>query len=131
MQHVQFNFAGWKITATVLLVMAVQPAGAGTIVQPSRPGSLLDGGPTAACAAGADFAPGSDVNGHPVVPADVAAAPVPLPDAVAIPIGGNRSAGGRRGHAAQTLGGDSAYVSVDGRKLEALLNPPPCRDAGR
>ena len=36
----------------------------------------------------------------------------------------------RRGRS-NAMNGDSAYVSLDGRKLEPLLNPPPCIDPGR
>ena len=48
--------------------------------------------------------------------------------------GGNLGAErGRHQHRpnSQTLGGDSTYVSLDGQKLEPLLNPPPCAETGR
>jgi hypothetical protein len=57
-----------------------------------------------------------------------------LPDAVAIPLGNNRgnNRGGNRGRARGPVpNGDSAYVSLDGKKLEPLLNPAPCIDPGR
>jgi len=100
-------------------------------VRPSKPDPLLDGGPTAPCAAGADYAPGTDANGNSVIPADVAAGPVPLPDGVAIPLGvsgaGNRAAArGRRPANPTTLGSEGTYVMLDGKKLEPLLNPSPC-----
>lgn len=106
-----------------LLLLAALPVAAGTIAGPSKPDPLLDGGPTAPCAAGADYAAGTDANGAPVAPADVGAPPVPVPDAIAIPIG--PQAGGGLNPA--TGAGNSAYVSLDGRKLAPLLNPPPCR----
>lgn len=128
-----------------LPLFAAVPGMAGSIVQPSEPDSLLDSGPTAPCAAGADYAAGVETNGQPVVPADVAAGRVPLPDTVAIPIGGNRVPGpaprsgpngwGRRsipGRDASANGPDNAsnrdstYVALDGRKLEPLLNQTPC-----
>ena len=136
----QFNFA-WRKTllgGVVLLFCANASVLAATMAQPYKPDPLLDGGPITACAAGADYAAGTDANGQAVVPADVAAGRVPLPDAVAIPLGnnrgGNRGAGrGRYQHRPnpQTLGGDSTYVSLDGQKLEPLLNPRPCADPGR
>jgi hypothetical protein len=135
-QHAQFNFVwrGTKIAAVALPLLMVWPAFAGSITQPSRPDPLLDGGPTDPCAAGVDYAAGIDANGRPVVPADVAAGRVPLPDTVAIPIGRGQPQGpafgsrpGRRGGMPDTASNrDSSWVALDGRKLEPLLNPPPC-----
>ena len=133
----QFNFV-WRssfLVAAVLFLGAGQPgqAGtkAGTITGPSKPDPLLDGGPTTPCAAAVDYAAGTDVGGQPVIPADVAAAPVPLPDGIAIPLGNNRGNQRARRGRSNAMNGDSAYVSLDGRKLEPLLNPAPCIDPGR
>ena len=134
MQHKQFNFVqtGTKAAIVTLLLLGGGSVSAGTIVHPSKPDPLLDGGPTAPCAAGADYAPATDVHGNSVIPAEVAARPVPLPDGVAIPLGGNRTAGTPPGRGAgsrpanpATLGSEGTYVTLDGRKLEPLLNPPP------
>jgi len=141
MQHKQFNFVrqGTKMAILALPFLMAWPVLAGSIVQPSKPDPLLDGGPTDPCAAGVDYAAGVDTSGQRVVPADVAAGRVPLPDTVAIPIGGNRArAPGPAGrHSISGRGGsanrpdnapdrDSTYVALDGRKLEPLLNPIPC-----
>ena len=137
MQHKQFNFVrhGTKATAVTLLLLGAQPVAAGTMAQSSGPDPLLDGGPTVPCAAGVDYAPGIDVNGNAVVPADVAGRPVPVPDAIAIPLRArpSQAAGASGGLATgnqpanpQTQGSKGAYVALDGRKLEPLLNPPPC-----
>jgi hypothetical protein len=119
-QHSQFNFVpgATKTALVALLFLTAFPAVAGTIAKPSKPDPLLDGGPTTPCAAGVDYAAGSDANGAPVVPADVGAPRVPVPDAIAIPLAKNSR---------QSRTGDSAYVSLDGKKLAPLLNPPPCR----
>lgn len=133
----QFNFVwrGALLAAAVLFLGAGQPgqAGAvtGTITGPSKPDPLLDGGPTTPCAAAVDYAAGTDANGRPVIPADVAAGRVPLPDAIAIPLGNNRGNQRARRGRPNMQNGDSAYVSLDGQKLEPLLNPPPCLDTGR
>jgi hypothetical protein len=131
----QFNVVWRKsLVGSILLFCASAPGLAATMAQPSRPDPLLDDGPTSACAAGADYAAGTDANGQAVVPADIAAGRVPLPDSVAIPLAGNPAAGrGRHQHRSnpQTLGGDSTYVSLDGKKLEPLLNPPSCAETGR
>ena len=129
----QFNFVwrGALLVAPVLFLGAGQPGSAGTITGPSRPDPLLDSGPTSPCAASVDYAAGTDANGQPVIPADVAAAPVPLPDGIAIPLGNNRGNQRARRSRSNAMNGDSAYVSLDGQKLEPLLNPPPCIDPGR
>ena len=130
-QHRQFNVArvGTKLTLVTLLAFALQSAWAGAITQPSKPDPLLDSGPTAPCAAGVDYAAGTDSNGQAVVPADVAARPVPVPDAIAVPLRNAPPTDRSRGRSAAAnpqVGRDSTYVSLDGRKLEPLLNPPPC-----
>ena len=144
-QHKQFNFVwrGTKMAALVLPLLMALPVLAGSIVQPSKPDPLLDAGPTAPCAAGVDYAAGIDANGNAVAPADVAARPVPLPDTIAIPIARNGVRAGQtsdQGRGRRQQGNptnnpinpdnasnrDSAYVALDGRKLEPLLNPPPC-----
>lgn len=133
---------GTKAAVIALSLLLGWPALAGSIVHPSKPDPLLDGGPTNPCAAGADYAAGTDVNSGPVAQADVAAGRVPLPDSVAIPIGQGLGAapgpghnfGPRRGYRSQAVpdnassgsNRDSAYVVLDGRKLEPLLNPVPC-----
>jgi len=135
-QHKQFNFRwpGTKRAIFALALLVAGPALAGSIVQPSKPDPLLDSGPTTPCAAGVDYAAGIDVNGQPVLPADAAARPVPVPDSIAIPIG--RRAPGQNavpGRAAPDPTGpgsgsnrDSTYIALDGKKLEPLLNPPTC-----
>ena len=113
---------------TVLLsLLLAAPAWAGTIARPTPRDPLLDGGDTTACAAGVDYAAGVDANGRQVVPADVGAGRVPVPEGLAVPLhGGGQGRRPGRGNAA-TPGSDGAYVSLDGRKLEPLLNPRPCR----
>jgi hypothetical protein len=119
MQHTQFNFVA---AGTILLLLSC-PALAGTIAKPHQPDPLLDGGPTTACAAGPDYAAGTDTQGRRVAPADVGATSVPVPDSIAVPL----AQAGPRGRARPGMG-DSSYVSLDGRKLAPLLNPAPCRN---
>jgi len=121
MQHAQLNVV--RNVAIAIALLAALPAIAGTITGPSKPDPLLDGGPTASCAAGADYAAGTDANGKPVAPADVGAQPVPVPDQIAIPL----AQAGPRGRVRPGMG-DSAYVTLDGKKLAPLLNPPSCRN---
>jgi hypothetical protein len=110
MQHLKFNFA-WRGTnglAFIMALVAFSPAFA------ANPDPLLNDGPTTSCAAGPDYSGGADVNGNAVVPADVGAQRVPVPGTVAVPLHGNGN------------GRDSAYVALDGKKLDKLVNPPPC-----
>jgi hypothetical protein len=115
MQHLEFNFV-WRgtncLVVTTILALA-QPALA------AKPDPLLDAGPTAPCAARVDYSGGADVNGNPVVPADVGAQHVPVPGTVMVPLPGNAQGNGN--------GRDSAYVALDGKKLDALVNPKPCK----
>ena len=129
----QFNFVWHKTLAAVaaLFFAGLQPGLAAPMAQPSKPDPLLDSGPTSACAAGTDYAAGTDANGQAVVPADVAAGRVPLPDAIAIPLGNNRGNQRARRGRPNRQNGDSAYVTLDGQKLEPLLNPRPCAETGR
>jgi hypothetical protein len=124
MQHTQFNVvkpAGRMLTGAVML-LAVLPAQAATMAGPSKPDPLLDGGSTTACAAGVDYAAGTDATGGKVAPADGDARPVPVPDGIAIPLGSASQKGRVRPTTAE-----SSYVSLDGKKLEPLINPKPCR----
>jgi hypothetical protein len=110
MQHTQFNFV-WHGTKSLVFTMALalaRPALA------AKPDPILDPGPATACAAGVDYSGDADVNGNPVVPADAGAQRVPVPGQVLVPLHGNGN------------GRDSAYAALDGKKLDHLVNPPPC-----
>jgi hypothetical protein len=122
MQQAQFYFV--RLCA-VLALLAAAPALAGTMAQPHKPDPLLDGGPTAPCAAGVEYAAGSDVNGNPVPPADMGDTHVPLPDNIAVPLHGGPAT--RQGRHASGQAGNSPYIGLDGKRLDPLVNPKPCR----
>lgn len=126
MQQTQHYFIrlGMRLS---LLLLAAAPAQAATMAGPARPDPLLDGGPTAPCAAQPDYAAGSDVNSHPVPPADIGTGPVPVPDTIAVPLHAGRQPQRRGRQAGPAVATDSTYVGLDGRRLEPLVNPPPCR----
>jgi hypothetical protein len=112
-QQAQLNYQ--KLIAAAGMVFAVFcgvfPAKAGT----AAGDSILDGGPPGPCnpqTDSADYVGGTDVNGHPVASADLDRQPVPVPGQMLIPL---KAPPGR----------DPAYVQADGKKLDALLNPPP------
>ncbi len=114
MQHLEFNFVrpGTNRLLVIMALALIQPALA------ANPDPLLDGGPTTPCAAGVDYSGGADVNGNLVVPADVGSPHVPLPGTVMVPLPGNAQGKG--------AGRNSAYVGLDGKKLDPLVNPKPC-----
>lgn len=116
MQQSQFNFArpGTKLRLAAVMLLLAFPAQAG------KPDPLLDGGPTTTCAAGTDYVAGMDATGQPVVPADVGQGRIPVPNSIAIPLA-------RQGGRLRPGMGDSAYINLDGQKLDPLVNPPPCR----
>jgi hypothetical protein len=123
MQHSQLNFAGagTKFLLAAALLLAAIPALAATMAHSAKPDPLLEGGPSDPCMAQSEYVPGRDAEGHPVTQPDVGAGRVPVPDSIAIPLARKSPSGARPAM------GDSAYVSLDGRKLEPLLNPAPCR----
>jgi len=102
------------IMGLVLHAKAAFPAG---IADPARPDPLLNppaDGPCDPALGQPDLTSGTDVEGHQVAPADLQTGPIPLQGQILVPL---RPARGR--------GGNSAYVAVDGKKLDPLLNPKP------
>ena len=138
MQRAQLYVAKFPATALALAgLLVTQAAMAGTMARPSTPDPLLGGGnlldsrpgPCAGLAAGPDYAAGTDAAGNPVVPADVGAPPVPVPDGIAIPLGGGQPQQAGPGRNPVTGNGmmGGAYAEMDGRRLAPLINPPACR----
>jgi hypothetical protein len=102
------------IGMAVALCLAAGPAFGGAISRSTGPDPILTGGPPGPCdprADGADFVPGTDINGNPVVPANVGAKPVPVPQALLVPVGHGRNA---------------PQAMVSGKQIAALLDNPAC-----
>jgi hypothetical protein len=118
----------------VVAALLAQIPGLAAQTRASGPDPVLQGpAPPAACAAaldGPDYVPGLDANGQAVPRADIGAERVPVPDEIFMPLpnrAGRTPGRGGRGPGA----GEAPYVSIDGRRLEALLNaPPPCDPPG-
>lgn len=94
--------------------------------------SILDGpdsGPCAAALAGPDYVPGIDATGQPVARADIGTERMPVPDQLLVPLpkSGPRT---RRGFGprwgARAGQGEPAYATIDGARLDRLVNPDPC-----
>jgi hypothetical protein len=116
MHHMQGNFKLWPFGTLALagMLFCTLPAHSAGIARPTPADPLLDGGPSGPCEAhtdSPDYVAGTDAGGHPVPPADLEAGPAPVPANLAVPLKGGR-------------GRNSAYVQVDGKKLDSLLNPP-------
>ena len=131
MQSAQYNYVklGARGLAVLAVILASGTASSGQITRPSKPDPLLDGGDPSACMAGADLAAGVDAAGGAVIPADVGAPPVPVPDEIMVPLAGGAPQPGFRGRERNpaTGAGGGAYAGFDGRRMAPLLNPKPCR----
>jgi len=90
--------------------------------------SILDGpapGPCAAALAGPDYVPGVDAMGQPVARADIGTGRVPVPDQLLVPLPGTELGRGR-GRRPRAGQGEPAYATIDGARLDRLVNPEPC-----
>ncbi|MBS0280192.1 MAG: hypothetical protein JSR25_03455 [Proteobacteria bacterium] len=124
MQQSQQNY---KFIYALVLATFTAPglAWAGIAVHGTSDALLHDGarGPCDPHLASPDYVPGVDVNGNPVVPADLAGRRNPVPDGVLVPLAKQ----GRHGQQK-----DGPVVAIDGRALDPILNPPPgCSPARR
>ena len=68
--------------------------------------------------AGPDYAAGTDVNGNPVMSADVPTAKVPVPDGIVVPLGGRAA----KHHAPSE---PQAYAELNRKDVDAIVNPRP------
>lgn len=136
MKRAQYNYVkpAAKVLAVLALILAANTASAQRITYPAQPDPLLDGGNTNPCMAGADLAAGLDATGQPVIPADVGAPPIPVPDEIMVPLGSGPAQPSyrerRQPNAPMGVGtgaGGGAYAGFDGRRMAPLLNPRPCR----
>jgi hypothetical protein len=144
MINAQYNYALVvpRLLAIVAVILAANPAAGapanptgsrgaamekGRIAYPAKPDPLLDGGDTTPCMARADLADGVDATGQPVVPADVGAPPIPVPDEIMVPLDGGSAQRAFRGRGLNPATGTGAYAGFDGRRMAPLLNPRPCR----
>lgn len=130
MQQIRFPVFPVVLPLVALLLGTAQPAPAAAIAHQARPDPLLDGTPEGPCAGlmqGPDYAAGTDAQGRPVVPPDVGAPAVALPDQIAVPL---HAGEGRARHGRRNAAGGVPYVAIDGRRLDPLVNPPGCRNGG-
>ena len=120
MQHTQVNYkrATIVVLLVVALVFAAETAFSAGIADRDKPDPLLTDradGPCDPALGQPDLTPGTDVAGHQVASADIQTGPIPMQGEILVPL---KSGQNRRGSA-------PAYVAVDGKKLDPLLNPKP------
>ena len=120
MQYAQQNFKGVAIWGLLVcaLVFCAQTAFSAGIAQRGKPDPIMTGamdGPCDPALAQPDLVPGTDVEGHQVASANIENPGVPMQGQILVPL---KSPKGRA----------PSYVTVDGKKLDPLLNPrPSCR----
>ena len=126
MQQAQQNYRLLAMTILiVLLALTVGTARSAGIASRGRRRSAAgrSRAPAIPGWTGPDYVGGADVTGHPVAPADLAAARQPVPDEILVPLG-HRARAGRSG--------EGPMVGLDGKALEPILNPSPaCPSKGR
>ena len=120
MQHTQLNYkrAARAVLLVVALVFAAEAGFSQGIADRGKPDPILTDaadGPCDPALGQPDLTPGTDVAGHQVASADIQTGPIPMQGEILVPL---KSGQNRRGSA-------PAYVAVDGKKLDPLLNPKP------
>jgi len=116
--YVKGNFAIFCVTA--MFFAANGAFAADSILEAPRPNPCMDG---------PDYVPGVDAAGQPVPRADIGAEHVAIPDQVYVPLNAarpNRAGRGRSGRGPGPEAGQP-YAAIDGRRLDALINPPSCQ----
>ena len=107
------------------LAMAESSAHAGIAVR-GAPEPLLHDGVKGSCdpqRQSPGFVSGVDVNGNPVVPADLARAKNPVPAEILVPL---------RSGSPNGSPGETPVIAMDGKALDPILNPAPaCPSLGR
>ena len=113
MQHTQGNYRSAALGAllVVVLVFTAKSAFSAGIANRGRPDPILTGqadGPCDPRLAQPNLTPGTDVEGHQVAPADIQNSPIPFQGQLPVPL---------------KQGQGPAYVAVDGKTPDSLLNP--------
>jgi hypothetical protein len=126
-QQTQQNYKKTAATAFVGLLawMAISPVHAGIAVRDAPDLLLHDGGAKTRCdprLSEPGFVPGTDVDGRPVPPADLAGARTPIPAEILVPL--------RNGKQRNARPGETPVIALDGKALEPILNPAPACPPG-
>lgn len=126
MQQTQQNYklVPAAVFVGVLTWMAVSSVHAGIAVHNAPAPLLHDDGAKGRCdprLSGPAFVPGTDVDGKPVPPADLAGARIPVPAEILVPLrSGKRNA----------RPGETPVIALDGKSLDPILNPAPACPPG-
>jgi hypothetical protein len=125
-QQAQQNYKKMPAVAFVgvLTWMAISSVHAGIAVRDTPEPLLHDGGAKTRCdprLSGPGFVPGTDVDGRPVPPADLASVGTPIPAEILVPL-----RNGKR----NVRPGDTPVIALDGKALDPILNPAPACPPG-
>jgi hypothetical protein len=118
-QHTQQNC--WRSGAAFLGFLALLSLGNPSLGAPAAaPDPLLTGtkGPCDPKLDGPDYVAGTDVDGNPVVPADVDQAKVQVPGGVLVPLG--RPASSRN-----SVAQNQTLMALNQKQVDSILDPQP------
>ena len=122
MQQTQENC--WLVLAFLVLGTLLAPTLADAAAGKVQPDPLLAEakGPCNPGLDGPDYVAGTDVDGNPVVAADLSQAKTPAPNGVLLPLAGKTGKGNR----------PQAYAQLSQKDVDSILNPKPaCSSAPR
>ena len=123
MQQTQENC--WLVLAFLVLGTLLAPTLADAAAGAPRPDPLLAEakGPCDPKLDGPDYVAGTDVDGNPVVAANLSQAKIPAPNGVLLPLAGETG----KGNAARP----QAYAQLSQKDVDSILNPKPACPAAR
>jgi hypothetical protein len=113
----------WLVLAFLVLGTLLAPTLADAAAGAAQPDPLLTEakGPCDPRLDGPDYVAGTDVDGNPVVAADLSQAKTPAPNGVLLPLAGKTGKGSR----------PQAYAQLSQKDVDSILNPkaacPPAR----
>ena len=122
MQQTQENC--WLALAFLVLGTLLAPTLADAAAGKVQPDPLLAEakGPCNPRLDGPDYVAGTDVDGNPVMPADISQTKIPAPNGVLLPLAGKAGKGSR----------PQAYAQLSQKDVDSILNPKPaCPSAPR
>lgn len=123
MQQTQENC--WLVLGFLVLGTLLAPTLADAAAGGAQPDPLLAEakGPCDSRLDGPDYVAGTDVDGNPVVAADLSQAKIPAPNGILLPLAGEPG----KGKAARP----QAYAQLNQKDVDSILNPKPACPAAR
>jgi len=115
----------WLVLGFLVLGTLLAPTLADAAAGGAQPDPLLAEakGPCDSRLDGPDYVAGTDVDGNPVVAADLSQAKIPTPNGILLPLAGEPG----KGKAARP----QAYAQLNQKDVDSILNPKPACPAAR